>query len=117
LGGLETQKVRGPHLVGPDGTVRLGIYGPITVAGLTLDQAKLSIAQLIHGRLDPEKQRFKDILEGVNVDVLAYNSKVYYIIIDGALQQGDQVISLPVTGNDKVLDAFAKINGLPVVAS
>ena len=53
----------------------------------------------------------------ISVDVFAYNSKVFYIIIDGAAQQGDQIVSLPVTGNDKVLDAFAKINGLPVISS
>jgi protein involved in polysaccharide export with SLBB domain len=115
--GLETQKVSGPHLVGPDGTVRIGIYGSVLIAGQTLDQARSTIAQAIHVKLDPEKVKLKDILDLVSIDVLAYNSKVYYIIVDGAGQQGDQIVSLPVTGNDKVLDAFAKINGLPVVSS
>ena len=119
LKGREDQKVAGPHLVGPDGAVRIGIYGSVPLAGLTLDQARATLAQAIHerGRLDPEKITVKDVMDGVSIDVLAYNSKVYYIIIDGAQQQGEQIVSLPVTGNDKVLDAFAKIQGLPVVSS
>jgi polysaccharide biosynthesis/export protein len=52
----------------------------------------------------------------MSVDVLAYNSKTFYIITDGG-GQGQQVISLPVTGNDTVLNAMAKINGLPAVSS
>ncbi len=116
LKGLATQRVLGPHLVGPDGTVRVGIYGPVVVAGMTVEQAKLAIAQAVHAKLDPETVKFKEVIEGLSVDVLAYNSKVYYVIADGG-GQGDQVISLPVTGNDTVLDAFAKINGLPLIAS
>jgi polysaccharide export outer membrane protein len=129
LQGLPFQRVAGPHLVGPDGFVRVGIYGPVPVAGLTVDQAKLAIAQAVFSRLEqapppkekpevPEKPRPKlnDVVEGVSVDVLAYNSKVFYVIADGA-GLGEQVIILPFTGNDTVLDAIGKINGLPIVAS
>ncbi|MBL8813793.1 MAG: polysaccharide biosynthesis/export family protein [Planctomycetaceae bacterium] len=101
------QLVTGPHLVRPDGTVSLGIYGSVYVTGLTLQQARSAIeqhlAQYIHR---PE----------VNVDVLAYNSKVYYVITDGG-GAGEGVYRIPTTGNETVLDAVAGINGLPTVAS
>ena len=101
------QHVSGEHLVRPDGTVSLGIYGNAHVAGMTLLQAKSRIeAQLASHIHDPE----------VNVDVLAYNSKVYYVITDGG-GAGEQVSRFPCMGNETVLDAIANINGLPTVAS
>ena len=54
--------------------------------------------------------------QNVYVDVLAYNSKVYYVITDGA-GYGEQVIRIPITGYETVLDAIGQINGLPPVAS
>jgi polysaccharide export outer membrane protein len=63
-----------------------------------------------------EPPTFKDVLDGVSVDVLAYNSSVYYVITDGA-GLGEQVYRFPVTGSETVLDAISHINGLPVVAS
>jgi polysaccharide biosynthesis/export protein len=101
------QQIRGEHLVRPDGTVGLGTYGSVFVAGLTLDQARAAIeAHLSRWLLDPE----------VSVDVFAYNSKAYYIVTDGG-GYGEQVYRLPSTGNETVLDAMSLINGLPAVAS
>jgi protein involved in polysaccharide export with SLBB domain len=101
------QQIAGEHLVRPDGTVGLGIYGGVYVQGLTLEEAKASIeAHLAQYLLKPE----------VAVDVAAYNSKSYYIVTDGG-GYGDQVYSFPVTGNETILDAMSKINGLPAVAS
>lgn len=101
------QVIAGEHLVRPDGTVSLGIYGQVYVAGMSLEAIKCAIeihlSQFIQ---DPE----------VNVDVLAYNSKVYYIITDGA-GLGEQVNRFPVTGNETVLDAISNINGLSSVSS
>jgi protein involved in polysaccharide export with SLBB domain len=116
LEGLKTQAVRGPHLVGPDGTVRVGMYGAAMVAGLTLDQARVAIAEVIHSRLKQDEVKLDDVLKGVSVDVLAYNSKQFFIIADGG-GQGDQVITLPITGNDTVLNAMSKINGVPLIGS
>jgi hypothetical protein len=48
--------------------------------------------------------------------VFGYNSKVYYIITEGA-GLGDGVARFPVTGNETVLDAIANINGLTQVSS
>jgi polysaccharide export outer membrane protein len=101
------QQIRGEHLVRLDGTVGLGTYGSVYVAGLTIPEARRAIeAHLSQFVLDPE----------VSVDVFAYNSKVYYVITDGA-GFGEQVYRISATGNETVLDALSQINGLPPVAS
>lgn len=101
------QFVAGQHLVRPDGTVGLGIYGSVYVTGMTLQQVRCALerhlSQFIH---NPQ----------VSVDVLAYNSKAYYVIADGG-GAGEQVVKMPSTGNETVLDAIAAVQGLPTVAS
>jgi protein involved in polysaccharide export with SLBB domain len=101
------QAIEGNHLVRPDGSVSLGVYGSVYVAGKTLDQIKIDtekhLEQFIH---EPE----------IHVDVLAYNSKVYYVITDGG-GIGEQVQRLPFTGNETVLDAIANIQGLSAASS
>jgi polysaccharide export outer membrane protein len=101
------QQLRGEHLVRQDGTISLGTYGSVNVTGLTIAQAKQQIEQCLSQYLvNPE----------ISLDVFAYNSKVYYIIADGA-GYGQQVFRLPVTGKETVLDAISQIQGLPLVAS
>jgi polysaccharide export outer membrane protein len=108
--GLKDQPIRGQHLVRPDGTINLGIYGSVYVSGMTLDQARAAVAGLL-------SERVKNLtVKNVSVDVLAYNSKVYYVITDGG-GYGEQVVRLPITGNETVLDAISLITGLPPVAS
>jgi polysaccharide export outer membrane protein len=116
LEGLLTQPVRGPHLVRPDGTIGVGVYGSVYVAGLTVEEARVEIAKVIHARLDPARKSLKDVLDGLSVDVLAYNSRVYYVITD-RLNSGEVVERLPVTGNETVLDAISQIKGLPPESS
>jgi polysaccharide export outer membrane protein len=100
------QQIRGPHLVRQDGTIGLGQYGSVPVTGLTLAQTKARIETHLRQFLkDPE----------VTVDVLAYNSKVYYVILDGG-GAGQQVVRQPVTGNETVLDAIGQVNGLGPVS-
>ncbi|MGH7172706.1 MAG: polysaccharide biosynthesis/export family protein, partial [Gemmataceae bacterium] len=41
---LRLQPIQGTHLVGPDGTVNLGIYGKIRVAGMTLERVADAVA-------------------------------------------------------------------------
>ena len=108
--GLPDAPIRGQHLVRPDGTVSLGIYGSVYVAGMTIPQAHEAIARVLAQRIDNFDRR------NLHVDVLAYNSKFYYVITDGA-GYGEQVVRVPVTGNETVLDAISLINGLPPVAS
>src|SRR5262245_64746097 len=38
-----SQRIRGPHLVRPDGTIGLGVYGEVRVSGLTLPDVKRAI--------------------------------------------------------------------------
>ena len=52
----------------------------------------------------------------VTVDVIAYNSKVFYVITQGA-GLGDNVRRVPITGNETVLDALSMVNGLSQVSS
>jgi polysaccharide export outer membrane protein len=121
---LPTQPLVGQHLVRPDGTINLGIYGSVYVAGLTLDQIQDVVASVLlarHAKKKDENGKLiemtaQDIKLELQVDVLAYNSKVYYIITDGG-GYGEQVYRISATGNETVLDAVSQINGLPAVAS
>jgi polysaccharide export outer membrane protein len=100
------QAISGQHIVRPDGTISLGTYGSVYVAGLSLAQAKQAIeAHLSKYLYRPE----------VSVDVYAYNSKFYYVITDFA-GAGEQVARLPHTGNETVLDAISLIGGLSAVS-
>jgi protein involved in polysaccharide export with SLBB domain len=101
------QQIRGAHLVSPDGKIRLGVYGAVEVVGMTVPQAKAALEAHLTQYLDhPE----------LSVNIIGYNSKVYYIIMDGA-GFGQQIIRLPVTGNDTVLDALGQLGGLSAAAS
>jgi hypothetical protein len=77
---------------------------------MTLDQAREAIARQIR----TVKKDFD--IATLSVDVLAYNSKFYYIVSDGG-GYGEQVIRLPITGSETVLDAISQIGGLNAVAS
>jgi polysaccharide export outer membrane protein len=102
-----SQQTRGEHLVRPDGTISLGSYGAVYLAGFTIEEAKCAIeAHLSQWLLDPE----------ISLDILAYNSKVYYVITNRA-GCGEQVLRFPSTGNETVLDAISQVHGLPAVAS
>jgi polysaccharide export outer membrane protein len=97
------QQIRGEHLVGMDGTISLGTYGCVYVAGMTRAQARWVIEEYLSQFLqDPQ----------VAVDVYAYNSKSYYIIFEGA-GFGQQVYRFPIVGNETVLDAISNVYGLP----
>jgi polysaccharide export outer membrane protein len=138
---LRLQPISGQHLVAPDGTVNLGIYGKIHVAGMTLDQIGTAVAtrllEIMPGLLGKLKevdekgeergQELRTIFQQsftsielikreMQVDVLSYNSKFYYVITDGG-GYGQQVYPFPIRGNETVLDAMANINGLPFVAN
>jgi polysaccharide biosynthesis/export protein len=101
------QQIAGQHLVGPDGTVTLGSYGSVRIVGHTKAEAKAVIERYLSQYLEnPE----------ISLDVFAYNSKVYYIVTQGA-GMGDGVFRFPVTGNETVLDAISQINGMNQVSS
>ncbi len=101
------QQTAGEHLVIQDGTITLGSYGSVFVAGMTICQAKAAIERHLSCFLqNPE----------ISLSVNAYNSKVYYVINDGA-GFGMTVHRFPITGNETVLDAITLNGGLAPVAS
>lgn len=95
---LPNRPVAGERLVRQDGTISLGYYGQIHVAGLTLAE----IEDKLRDRLGEYVQNPQ-----VYVDVAAFNSKVYYVL--GQVQQTGR---LPITGNETVLDAITLAGGL-----
>jgi len=101
------QPIEGVYLVAPDGTVNLRQYGVVHVAGRTVTE----IQELLTRHLS----QFLDAPD-VAVDVSAYNSKVYYVVTQGA-GMGDNIVRLPITGNDTVLDAVSQVGGLSQVSS
>lgn len=101
------QQIQGDHLVRMDGTIGLGVYGSVYVTGMTLDQARRAIeSQLSQYLLAPE----------ISLDVYAYNSKWYYIVMDRA-GYGQTVVRLPITGRDTVLDAVSQMYGTLYMSS
>ncbi|HKB02796.1 MAG TPA: polysaccharide biosynthesis/export family protein [Gemmataceae bacterium] len=122
---LSPQPISGQHLVRADGTVNLGVYGSVSVAGLTTDQAREAIRRHVYeqlrimnassgGRTTPPPDDPAKLY--VAVDVAGYNSKGYYVITDGA-GFGERVYRFPYQGHETVLDALSNINGLPEVGS
>src|SRR5690606_32016757 len=88
-------EIAGKYLVGPDGSIDLGRYGSLYVAGYTRDEAKEALeTQLSKVLLEPQ----------VTLDVINH-SKKYYVILKSP--EGDRVEMQPITGNETVLDALA----------
>jgi protein involved in polysaccharide export with SLBB domain len=96
----KNKQVGGTHLIGPDGHINLGTFGQVYVAGMTVDEARKAIERKLAEFFDKPS---------VAVDVTAYNSKVYYVIVQGG-DAGDSIFRFPLTGNDTVLDALAQVN-------
>ena len=94
------KQVGGNHLIGPDGHINLGTFGQVYVAGMTVNEAREAIEKKLAEHFDKPS---------VAVDVIAYNSKVYYVIVQGG-GAGDSIFRFPLTGNDTVLDALAQVN-------
>lgn len=91
------QMINGEHVVGPDGRVSLGSYGSVSVTGKTVREARAAIEKHLEEWLtDPT----------ISVDVYQYKSKAYYIVLEDD-DAGDQILKLPLNGNETVLDAIA----------
>jgi polysaccharide biosynthesis/export protein len=101
------QRISGEHMVGPDGTVTLGKYGSVSVVGQTLQEAQYTLCDHLSPYFsDPE----------VSISVYSYNSKVYYVVTQGG-GLGDNLVRIPYTGNETVMDAISNVNGLSHVSS
>ncbi len=102
-----TPPVTGEYMVGPDGTINLRQYGTLHVTGKTVTEIRLEMQKLLSQYFDSPE---------VSVEVRQFNSKVFYVITEGA-GLGDNVRRIPVTGNDTVLDALSAVDGLSQVSS
>jgi polysaccharide export outer membrane protein len=119
---LGVQPISGQHLVRPDGTVNLGVWGLVPVNGLTTTQAQEAIKKHLieRAKTDPILKKYIVVNDPekliVVVDVAVYNSRAYYVITDGA-GFGEQIYRFPYQGYETVIDALANIGGLPQVGS
>jgi polysaccharide export outer membrane protein len=104
---VAVQQIEGEHTVGPDGTVVLGVYGKVYVNNMTLTEATAAIEEHLSGYLEMPK---------VGVEVYSLNSKSYKVILDTP-SRGQQIVTLPATGNETVLDAIAQVQGLTPFSS
>ncbi len=93
--------ISGEYPIRPDGKILLGFYGEVFVAGLPLGEIRQRIAAHL-------ADNFGIVGADVAVDVLAFNTGVYYVISDAA-GFGEQIVNLPFTGSETVLDAVAEI--------
>jgi len=113
---LPIQPVYSEYPVRPDGSIFLGVYGSVPVAGLTLKQAAAAIRASLARQVYGDEGGVREDALLVVVDVTQYNSKSYFVITDGG-GAGERVYRFPITGKESVLDAVANINGLPEEAS
>ena len=121
---LPGRPISGERLVRPDGKISLGFYGDVYVAGLTTTEIKEKVVLHLRKFLSDNVLGLQGFKDGkaieiepdqssrVFVDVASYNSKVYYV-------QGDvgSPGRLPITGNEKVIDALIFAGGLIPTAS
>ena len=90
--------------VQPDGTVDLGRYGRVPVAGMTVDEVETAVDSILEER-SPNS-------EGVEVILIEWVSKVFYI--DGEVRSPG---AYPMEGRETVLDAIFEAGGLTKKAS
>jgi protein involved in polysaccharide export with SLBB domain len=94
--------VCGAHLIRSDGTMSLGRYGDVFLAGLTLKEAERVIErQLAKYVANPE----------VRIEVEACTSKVCYVVTD-IHGENEQLYRLALTGKETVRNLLARIPGL-----
>jgi polysaccharide export outer membrane protein len=125
LEALPGRPITGDFLVKPDGKITLGFYGDVFVAGLTPTDIKEKIILHLRKYIQDEvlglvmldndgKEKLVPPAESsrVYVQVISFNSKVYYV-------QGDVGAPgrLPITGSETVLDAINYAGGLIPTAS
>ena len=82
--------------------MNLGTYGRVRLVGMTIEEARAAVEAHLSTQLeDPQ----------IALDVVGYNSKVFYVVTQGA-GLGDRVTILPAKGNETVLDAIGQVQGL-----
>lgn len=105
--GTGLEPVSGDYLVAIDGTVNLGRYGAVDVAGKTIVEARLAVEKHLEQYFDSPE---------ISVAVSVCNSKFCYVVTESS-KLGDNVVRLPVTGKETVLDVISQLGGLSQVSS
>jgi polysaccharide export outer membrane protein len=111
---LPVQPINGEFAVRPDGTISLGVWGPVRVVGLTAEKAAAEVRRKLAAftQVNGTNSRTENLI--VTVELKANNSKAYYVILDSG--SGEQITRLAYTGRETVLDAVAAVPGLAAVA-
>ncbi len=119
---LPGRPIRGDRLVRPDGRISMGYYGQVYVAGLTVSEIKEKIILHLRKYLTEEQLglvipdsarsgRSRPVSPAdstrVSVEVVAFNSKAYYVLGDVATPG-----RMPITGSETVLDGLNCAGGL-----
>lgn len=84
-----------------DGTIDLGTYGRVLVAGKTQEQIASEVAAVVNAKEKPEKPI------AITVRIIGRNTKVYYV-----LGEVNAPGAFPVNGFDTALDGIIKAGGL-----
>ncbi len=100
-------EMSGIYLVQQDGIVNMRQCGAVHVSGMTISEAKVAIEKQLSYFFDSPD---------VTINVAGFNSKTYSIIIEDSTA-GENVIRLPVTGKETVLDAISMVGGLKRASS
>jgi protein involved in polysaccharide export with SLBB domain len=110
-------RVPADHTVLPDGTIDLGRYGQLPVAGRTVAEVEAAVHSLVAARL-PELRRTDEAaakpreLNPIDVRLTNRQSKVYYI-----LGEVNSPGAYPLVGNETVLRGLVTAGGLTDRAS
>jgi protein involved in polysaccharide export with SLBB domain len=99
-------RVPADQTVMPDGTIDLGQYGRIVVAGLTIEQIEV----LVHDTI--QQQEKNKTIKPLNVRLNVAESAVYYV-----LGEVNSPGAFPLIGRETVLDALQTAGGLSDRAS
>ncbi len=96
--------VAADQTVMPDGTVHLGRYGPIVVAGMTVTEIEQAVSDRIRAETAPEQN---EEAPRATVRLIDPQGQVYYV-----LGEVNAPGSFPVIGRETVLDAIVAAGGL-----
>lgn len=99
--------VAGLHLMGQDGTINLGSFGPQFVAGMSIDQAERALRDAVTSQVPVTRFR---------VSLHASNSNRYMVV---ALNRAGirYCSSFPFNGNETVFDAVVRAGGMAQFSS
>jgi hypothetical protein len=91
------EKLHGDHLVCPDGTIGLGAFGRVSVAGLTTKQVETALVK--HLALDTPTTG------PLRVTVKEYNSQSFYVV--ASLPNKHELRRTPIKGLTTIADVIA----------